>query len=103
MICLTIPDLVKEIENVLEDFPEDFYQLASSCPNAHHQLLISVIKRLPSCYLSKSPGTICFSLRDVYLSDLIRQSLFQFRYEALFERSPSAKETEFSQQCAAVC
>ena len=76
-ICLTLQFLSQKIEKLLKDYSENFYDLFLTFPDVRQQLLSSVLIQLPHGYLSKNPGTICFSLEGEYIDDLIRRIINQ--------------------------
>ncbi|MBW4639606.1 MAG: hypothetical protein KME05_15515 [Gloeocapsa sp. UFS-A4-WI-NPMV-4B04] len=44
LINLTLPVVVAQIENILEDYPESPYQLAFSLPELRHKLIAHVLR-----------------------------------------------------------
>ncbi len=50
LINLTLPVVIAEIENVLEDYPEYPYQIAFSLPELRQRLLAHVLSHTPNCY-----------------------------------------------------
>lgn len=77
-ICLTLQTLSQKIDRLLEDYPENFYDLVLNLPQVRQQLFTRVLSQLPHCYLSKSPGTICCSLEaEESIDDFIRRSINQ--------------------------
>lgn len=50
LINLTLPVVIANIENVLEDYPEYPYQVAFSLPELRQRLLAHVLTHTPNCY-----------------------------------------------------
>lgn len=50
LINLTLPVVIAEIENVLEDYPEYPYQIAFSLPELRQRLLAHVLTHSPNRY-----------------------------------------------------
>ncbi len=50
LINLTLPVVIAEIENVLEDYPEYPYQVAFSMPELRQRLLAHVLTHTPNRY-----------------------------------------------------
>ena len=50
LINLTLPVVVAQIENVLEDYPESPYQVAFSLPELRHKLIAHVLSHIPNRY-----------------------------------------------------
>ncbi len=50
LINLTLPIVVKEIKNALDDFPEYPYQVAFSLPELRQKLIAHVLSHIPNRY-----------------------------------------------------
>lgn len=50
LINLTLPVVIAEIENVLDDYPENPYQIAFSLPELRQRLLAHVLTHTPNHY-----------------------------------------------------
>jgi len=92
IINLTLLLVIKEIEDILEDYPEDSYQVAFSIPELRQKLILHVLKQLPSYYaileedqeLPSNPKSLYSSLEEkVCMEILIRESIVElFRENA---------------------
>jgi hypothetical protein len=92
IINLTLLLVIKEIEDILEDYPEDSYQVAFSIPELRQKLILHVVNQLPSYYaileedqeLPSNPKSLYSSLEEkVCMEILIRESIVQlFRENA---------------------
>ena len=92
IINLTLLLVIKEIEDILEDYPEDSYQVAFSIPELRQKLILHVVNQLPSYYaileedqeLPSNPKSLYSSLEQkVCMEILIRESIVQlFRENA---------------------
>lgn len=51
LINLTLPVVITEIENVLEDYPQSPYQVAFSLPEMRQRLLAHVLTYTPNRYV----------------------------------------------------
>jgi hypothetical protein len=51
LINLTLPLVITEIENVLEDYPQFPYQIAFSLPEMRQRLLAHVLTHIPNRYV----------------------------------------------------
>lgn len=49
-INLTLPVVIAEIENLLEDYPEYPYQVAFSLPELRQKLLDHILTHTPNCH-----------------------------------------------------
>ena len=103
-ICLTLQILSKKIERLLEDYPENFYAFVFTEPEVQQQLLTRVLSQLPHCYLSKSPGTFCFSLEPgEYIDDLIRRSINQVLHNLQLNGLLLSSLDKQKQHCLPTC
>jgi len=92
IINLTLLLVIKEIEDILEDYPEDSYQVAFSIPELRQKLILQVLNQLPSYYaileedqeLPSNPKSLYSSLEEkVCMEILIRESIVElFRENA---------------------
>jgi hypothetical protein len=92
IINLTLLLVIKEIEDILEDYPEDSYQVAFSIPELRQKLILHVVNQLPSYYaileedqeLPSNPKSLYSSLEEkVCMEILIRESIVElFRENA---------------------
>jgi hypothetical protein len=92
IINLTLLLVIKEIEYILEDYPEDSYQVAFSIPELRQKLILHVVNQLPSYYaileedqeLPSNPKSLYSSLEEkVCMEILIRESIVElFRENA---------------------
>jgi hypothetical protein len=92
IINLTLLLVLKEIEDILEDYPEDPYQVAFSIPELRQKLILHVLNQLPSYYaileedqeLPSNPKSLYSSLEEkVCMEILIRESIVElFRENA---------------------
>ncbi len=92
IINLTLLLVIKEIEDILEDYPEDSYQVAFSIPELRQKLILHVLNQLPSYYaileedqeLPSNPKSLYSSLEEkVCMEILIRESIVElFRENA---------------------
>jgi hypothetical protein len=92
IINLTLLLVIKEIEDILEDYPEDPYQVAFSIPELRQKLILHVLNQLPSYYaileedqeLPSNPKSLYSSLEEkVCMEILIRESIVElFRENA---------------------
>lgn len=92
IINLTLLLVLKEIEDILEDYPEDPYQVAFSIPELRQKLILHVVNQLPSYYaileedqeLPSNPKSLYSSLEEkVCMEILIRESIVKlFRENA---------------------
>ena len=48
LINLTLPVVIQEIEDVLDEYPEHPYQLAFSLPELHQRLVAYVLSQVPN-------------------------------------------------------
>ena len=51
LINLTLPLVITEIENVLDDYPQSPYQIAFSLPEMRQRLLAHVLTHIPNRYV----------------------------------------------------
>lgn len=50
LINLTLPVVIAEIDNILEDYPESPYQIAFSLPEMRQRLFAYVLTHIPNRY-----------------------------------------------------
>lgn len=87
---VTLSRVTAEIEEILEDYPKQPYQIAFSIPELRQKLIERVSNKMPSCYSSSQSvresqepsGSLHCSLEErVLMVTLIRGSIFQILRE----------------------
>jgi hypothetical protein len=74
LINLTLPVVIKEIEDVLDEYPEHPYQSAFAIPKLRQQLIAQVLSQVPNYYTIEGAQTP-FNNSKVHHSSLLQEQL----------------------------
>ncbi|MBR8833386.1 MAG: hypothetical protein DSM106950_04915 [Stigonema ocellatum SAG 48.90 = DSM 106950] len=68
LINLTLPMVIQEIENVLDEYPEHPYQLAFSIPELRQKLIAHILSHVPNCYVVEGVQELSSNPKNRYSS-----------------------------------
>lgn len=70
LINLTLPLVITEIENALDDYPESPYQIAFSLPEMRQRLLAHVLTHIPNRYVVRGENLTLKEPKFLYPSPI---------------------------------